>query len=297
MKTLDEQVLSAATGTLELFGLYLGDRLGLYEALADAGPVTVAELAERAGIHDRYAREWLEQAVSGVLAVDEPALPYDERRYRLPPEHAGVVADPTHGHHLLPLGRMVVGIAKALDEVVEAYRTGAGVPSARYGGDFRAGQGAINRPAFITALVDEWLPALGQVTGRLRAGGRLARVRYRRRPASRRRLLPAVPAADLRAHHVPARQPPRSRRSGAWAITPSWSAADLSGPVPGALVPCAVRGGRRRTGRGGRSTSGAGGRSARCHRSGSTWRRSSGHPRRRCAGRLLRCGRWHRSWR
>lgn len=140
MKTLDEQVLSAATGTLELFGLYLGDRLGLHEALADAGPVTVAKLAERAGIHDRYAREWLEQAVSGVLAVDEPALPYDERRYRLPPEHAGVVADPTHGHHLLPLGRMVVGIAKALDEVVEAYRTG-GVPYARYGGDFRAGQG------------------------------------------------------------------------------------------------------------------------------------------------------------
>ena len=65
----------------------------------------MAELAERAGIHARYAREWLEQqAVSGVLAVDEPALPYDERRYRLPPEHAGVVADPTHDHHLLPLG-------------------------------------------------------------------------------------------------------------------------------------------------------------------------------------------------
>ena len=51
-----------------------------YEALADAGPVTVAELAERAGIHDRYARKWLEQqAVSGVLAVDEPALPYHRR--------------------------------------------------------------------------------------------------------------------------------------------------------------------------------------------------------------------------
>ena len=109
MKTLDEQVLSAATGTLELFGLYLGDRLGLYEALADAGPVTVAELAERAGIHDRYAREWLEQqAVSGVLAVDEPALPYDERRYRLPPAGRRVAAGPGPGHRP-PAGRWSPG--------------------------------------------------------------------------------------------------------------------------------------------------------------------------------------------
>ena len=75
MKTLDEQVLSAATGTLELFGLYLGDRLGLYEALADAGPVTVAELAERAGIHDGYAREWLEQQHRGALVAIEPRVP------------------------------------------------------------------------------------------------------------------------------------------------------------------------------------------------------------------------------
>jgi 2-polyprenyl-3-methyl-5-hydroxy-6-metoxy-1,4-benzoquinol methylase len=69
---------------------------------------------------------------------------------------------------------MVVGIANVLDEVVDAYRTGAGVPYARYGADFRDGQGAINRPAFTSALVEAWLPAASGVVSSLRAGGRIA---------------------------------------------------------------------------------------------------------------------------
>ena len=69
---------------------------------------------------------------------------------------------------------MVVGIASVLDEVADAYRTGGGVPYARYGPEFRAGQGGINRPAFTSALVEEWLPALGPTAERLAGGGRLA---------------------------------------------------------------------------------------------------------------------------
>ena len=160
--SLDEQLLSATTGTLELFGVYLGDRLGLYEVLRTASAVTPGELATKAGIDPRYAREWLEQqAVAGVLSVDDAAAEPDQRRYALPEAHVGVLADPTHPDHLAPFGRMVVGIAKVLDEVVAAYRTGKGVPYARYGADFRHGQGSINRPAFAGALVEEWLPAAG----------------------------------------------------------------------------------------------------------------------------------------
>ena len=66
--------MAAALGALEMQAVYLGDRLGLYRALADEGPATPAELGERAGIHPRYAREWLEQqAVAGVLDVDDAA--------------------------------------------------------------------------------------------------------------------------------------------------------------------------------------------------------------------------------
>jgi 2-polyprenyl-3-methyl-5-hydroxy-6-metoxy-1,4-benzoquinol methylase len=173
--TLDQRVVDATIGALELFGLFLGDRLGLYDALRRRGPSTASELAEAAGIAPRYAREWLEQqAVAGVLTVDDASADAGARRYTLPEAHVGVVADPVALDHVAPLARLVVGIAGVLDDVMDAYRSGGGVPYSRYGSDFRGGQGAINRPAFTSALVDEWLPALGVPAERLASGGRLA---------------------------------------------------------------------------------------------------------------------------
>ena len=65
---LVERLFGATLGTLELFGVYLGDRLGLYRALAGADALDPDELARRAGIAPRYAHEWLEQqAVAGIL--------------------------------------------------------------------------------------------------------------------------------------------------------------------------------------------------------------------------------------
>jgi len=173
-QTLDERLVAAATGALELFGIYLGERLGLYDALLQ-GPATVAELSGTAGIAPRYAQEWLEQqAVAGFLTVDDTAAAAGDRRYTLPEAHRGALADPVALDHVAPLARLVVGIGAALDEVVDAYRTGGGVPYAHYGATFRSGQGAINRPAFTSALVEEWLPALGGAAQRLATGGRLA---------------------------------------------------------------------------------------------------------------------------
>jgi 2-polyprenyl-3-methyl-5-hydroxy-6-metoxy-1,4-benzoquinol methylase len=173
--TLDQRVLDATTGALELFGIYLGTRLGLYTAVHARPGSTVDDLAAAAGIAPRYAQEWLEQqAVAGVLEVDDVAADPSARRFTLPDKHVGVVLDPVALDHLAPLAQMVVGIASVLDEVVDAYRTGGGVPYAHYGSQFRAGQGGINRPAFSSALVEEWLPALGPTAERLAGGGRLA---------------------------------------------------------------------------------------------------------------------------
>jgi SAM-dependent methyltransferase len=176
--TLDERLLEATTGTLELFGVYLGSRLGLYRAVAEHGRLTASELAELAGIHPRYAREWLEQqAVAGFVVVDDAARPAEARRYRLPADHAGVLVDPQDPAHVAPFADMVVGIARALDEVVAAYRDGTGVPYVRYGAAFRRGQGGINRPAFVAELTGSWLPAAPDVHARLsRAGARIADV-------------------------------------------------------------------------------------------------------------------------
>ncbi|HWT23676.1 MAG TPA: class I SAM-dependent methyltransferase [Solirubrobacteraceae bacterium] len=176
-EALVERLFSATIDALELLSVHLGTRLGLYGALRDGGPLTPGELAAAAGIHERYAREWLEQqAVAGFLAVEDAAAAAAERRYALPAEHAGVLAEPEDDAHVAPFARMLAGIGGVLPALVEAYRTGAGVPYSDYGADFRHGQGDINRPAFLHDLPATWIPAMPDVHARLADGERPARV-------------------------------------------------------------------------------------------------------------------------
>src|SRR5262252_8432176 len=92
---LADRLFHDMVGALELFTVYLGNRLGLYRALATDGPATSAELAARTGTAERYAREWLEHhAASGLLEVDDPAAGPLDRRYRLPPAYVPILADP-----------------------------------------------------------------------------------------------------------------------------------------------------------------------------------------------------------
>jgi SAM-dependent methyltransferase len=161
---------------LDLLTIYLGDRLGYYRALAGDGPATSAELAARTGTAERYAREWLEQqAVTGILSVDDPASNAADRRYTLPPGHEEVLTDPISLNHFTPAIRTVVAIAQVLPQVQEAFRTGGGVPFEDYGEDLREGQAGMNRPQFAKLLATEWLPTMPDVHARLQ-GGTPARV-------------------------------------------------------------------------------------------------------------------------
>ena len=170
--------LSAAVlATLDLQAVYLGERLGLYRALQEGGPATAPQLAERAGIHPRYAREWLEhQAVGAILDVDDVSAGPDERRYSLPAAHAAVLIDQDSIALVGPLARFVVGTAKTMPRLLDAYRTGEGVDWADYGPDVVEAQEGINRPQF-HHLVGDWIDALPDVAERLRSGqGRVADV-------------------------------------------------------------------------------------------------------------------------
>ena len=173
-EALTTRLIESTIHALELFGIHLGKELGLYAALQSRGPLTAPELASAAGIALRYAREWLEQqAVAGLLDVSGASGAADERRYSLPPEHANVLVTEDHPSHLAPLAQMVAGIGGALDRVVEAYRTGDGVPYPLYGAAFRRGQAGINRPAFVSDLVKTWIPSAPDIhraleTSRLR---------------------------------------------------------------------------------------------------------------------------------
>ena len=171
-EALTTRLLHSTIQTLEIFSIYLGKELGLYAALSSGARMTPPELARAAGIAPRYAREWLEQqAVAGLLHVESAAAPADDRKYWLPAEHANVLVREDHPSHLAPLAQMVAGIGGVLDCVVQAYRTGGGVPYALFGTAFREGQAGINRPAFLTDLVDRWIPAAPDLHERLRTTG------------------------------------------------------------------------------------------------------------------------------
>jgi SAM-dependent methyltransferase len=166
---LSERLFAAALGALDVAGVYLGDRLGLYRALADGGPATPAELADRAGVDARYAREWLEQqAVTGILEADGTEAE-DERRYVLPQRHRSALVEPDNLDGIAPLMRMIAAAVGQLPQLVDAYRSGAGIGWERYGEDMREGQASFNRPAFTHLLGGEWLPSIPDIDARLRA--------------------------------------------------------------------------------------------------------------------------------
>jgi 2-polyprenyl-3-methyl-5-hydroxy-6-metoxy-1,4-benzoquinol methylase len=164
------KLFGEALGALNLLCVYLGDRLGLYRALADAGPSTSGELAAAAGIAERYAREWVEQqAMAGVLQTGNPDASDADRRYELPAGHDEVLLDGDSLNHMAPIAQSVVACALPIHAVAEAFRTGEGIPYADYGADLHEGQARSTKPMFDSLLATEWLPAVPAIDERLRA--------------------------------------------------------------------------------------------------------------------------------
>src|SRR4051794_31002823 len=163
---------------MELISVYIGDRLGLYRALREGGPATAADLARRAGIDQRYAREWLEQqAVADFLDVDDVSKAPEDRRYALPDAYAAVLLDLDSPSSMTPFGRSIVALAKALPALLDAYQTGDGVSWEAYGPDMIEAQGDFNRPWLRGSFAQEILPAIAAVQSRLtRSGPRVADV-------------------------------------------------------------------------------------------------------------------------
>lgn len=167
---LAERLLTDAVTSMELLSTALGVELGLYRAVPAEG-TDARTLAQRAGIHPRYAREWLEQqAVAGVLATGpEPATDPYARVFTLPEPHRQVLAEPDHPAFLGTLPGFIASFGTVLPELAAAYRTGGGVAYDAYGALTRHGIAGMNRPMFRSQLAD-WLAALPDIQGRLAAG-------------------------------------------------------------------------------------------------------------------------------
>lgn len=160
---LADRLFANSRAALEMFGVYLGEQLGYYRALTT--PATSAELAERTGTNERYAREWLEQqAAVGFLT-------YTEGRFELPEEHARVLADEDDVHYGVPGAIQVARGARRLPNLIEAYRTGTAPPPLPWEPEGRA---EANRNRFRHHLGTEWLPSISDVHKRLSEGARVA---------------------------------------------------------------------------------------------------------------------------
>jgi SAM-dependent methyltransferase len=166
-QALVERLFLDSVGALELYTVYLGERLGLYRALADGGPATSSELAERTGTAERYIREWLEHhASSGLLEVDDAGAEPLARSYRLPPEYTPVLADPDDVRYEAYKGVDIVRAGRPLPQLVEAFRTGDAPPPLPWEPEGRA---EFNRARFLNLLGKEWLPAIPDIDRRLQA--------------------------------------------------------------------------------------------------------------------------------
>jgi len=148
--------------------VYVGDRVGLFKAMAGAGPLTREALEQRTGIHPRYLEEWLAAMFcAGYLEHDAQA-----DTWRLPDEHAVFFASPASEYYLGGLFKGAPALAAMAPKVAEAFETGQGIAFQAYGEGEPVAIEQMNRAVYEVRLVKQWMPALPRVVERLRAGGR-----------------------------------------------------------------------------------------------------------------------------
>jgi 2-polyprenyl-3-methyl-5-hydroxy-6-metoxy-1,4-benzoquinol methylase len=166
-RALADRLFESELRTLELYTIYIGERLGLYRALVEGGPASSVDLAQRTDTNERYIREWLEHhAASGLLEVDDAQAQPLARRYSLPAEHVPVLADPDDIRYAGYRSIDMVRHGRTLPALVEAFRTGDAPPPMSWEPEGRA---EFNRALFLNLMGTEWLPAIADLDRRLGA--------------------------------------------------------------------------------------------------------------------------------
>jgi ubiquinone/menaquinone biosynthesis C-methylase UbiE len=174
-RKLNEFVEKAVTDLAAGYGgvmTVLGHKLGLYKALAHAGPLDSSEIAKRSGCAERYVREWLNsQAAAGYVLYHATS-----RTYELTPEQALVLADDDSPVFMPPAWEVPVSMFFDEEKTIDAFRTGKGVAWDEHNERLFCGVAAFYRNGYRNSLVREWLPSLRGVEEKMRAGAKVADV-------------------------------------------------------------------------------------------------------------------------
>jgi len=163
-----QELGAAANAALVL----VGDKLGLYRALAERGPLSAKSLAEKTGTHERYIREWLSaQAASNFIEHDASA-----GTFSMTPEQAAVLADPDSPVNMTGGFYSLAAVFADEPKLTSAFQSGNGVGWGDHSDCLFCGTERFFRPGYKAHLVDEWLPALDGVADKLMSGGKVADV-------------------------------------------------------------------------------------------------------------------------
>lgn len=164
------KVITDCAATVSVALAVIGDRLGLYRALAGGEPVNSAELARRTRTSERYVREWLiNQAAAGYLE-------YEPRtgRYALPDEHAVALLNEDSPFNVAGALMTALAMTKSEARIRENFRTGAGMDWGEHDHDMFEGRERLFRPGYLAQLTQSWIPALGGVHEKLERGAKVA---------------------------------------------------------------------------------------------------------------------------
>lgn len=165
------KMLADIGGAMSVPTVRIGFRLGLFEELAKS-PATAAELAQRAGLHERYVREWcLAQTANGYASYDPGS-----DRFSLSPEQEMVFVNKDSPVYLAGAFELVAAMIEAEGKVEECFRHGTGVRWGDHAGCLFCATGAFFRPGYVNNIVQGWIPALDGAEAKLEAGAKVADV-------------------------------------------------------------------------------------------------------------------------
>jgi 2-polyprenyl-3-methyl-5-hydroxy-6-metoxy-1,4-benzoquinol methylase len=166
------KALVDASATISATMIMLGDKLGLYRAMAQAGPVNSAKLAALSGTHERYIRDWLVNQAAGGYVDYDPA----SGLYSLSPEQTVALTDDTSPACVIGMFQAGLAATKAEPRMIGAFRTGNGLPWGEQDPDLFRGTQRLFRPGYTANVVNYWLPALDGVVEKLEKGATVADV-------------------------------------------------------------------------------------------------------------------------
>jgi SAM-dependent methyltransferase len=171
IESFSDEVVGHLTGAALSAMIFIGDRLGLYKAMQDAGWLTSETLAHKAGYDERWVREWLHSQASAGLVAHRAG-----GDYRLTPDRAAVLADESSEALLVGGFSLVLPLLQSFDRIERAFKTGRGVPYDGLGTDHAVGEARFSGPWMRANLVSVVVPALGDVKKKLENGGKAADV-------------------------------------------------------------------------------------------------------------------------